>query len=222
MKTAVFIVTLLVLGGLRAFADGYPFDPETQAVDRDTIRLRLSEPQIVALSATGVVTLDAPQLALIHHFYPNAVKAQAVVAATFNDNLEGRSDEDVDVFWVAAEEIAITLNAKVLADRALREAALTSEPHPAPCDLRIGPDGRIYIAGKPASLKEARAIIVRRSAEPGLSHRQVDVCVAPPFRTRPPDGQSRTTDDLEQSVTELFTALTEYGEANNVVVANSW
>lgn len=213
---------LLVFGGLRAFADGYPFDPETQAVDCDTIRLRLSESQIAALSAAGVVTLDAPQLELVRRFYPNAAETQAVIAGTFNDNLEGRSGGEVDVFWVAAEEIAVTLNAKVLADRALREAALTSEARPSVSDLRIGPDGRIYCDGKPVSLDGAFAVIARRGAEAGAEPRQVDVCVAPPFRTRPPAGESRTMEELERAVADVFAALVECGEPHNVVVSKSW
>lgn len=227
MKIAIFVTTLFVFTGSLAFADGYPFDAHTQAVKQDTIRLRLSEPQITALSATGVVTLADTQLALIQRFYPNAAKNQSVITATFNDNNEGLSNEDVYVFWVAAEEIAVTLNPKVITDIALSKTALTSEPHPNQSDIRIAPNGQIYIAGKPASLKNAFDVIVNRSTEPGLTHRQVDVCVAPPFRSslywhNSPDGQPQVTDNFERSVADLYTALTNYGEANNVIVCKSW
>ena len=227
MRIAILSMMLCVLNPSPALADGYPFDSETQVVRENTIRLRLSEAQIVGVSATGAVTLDEAQLALIHRFYPNAAKQQAVVTATFNDNNEELSIEDVHVFWVAAEEIAVTLNPIVLSDRVLRKAALAGRPLPERSDIRIAPNGQIYIDGKPATLEEGFGVIDKRGKEPGLSHRQVDVCVAPPFRSFPdwrqsPEGIWEPSADLERSVKALFLALVLYGESRQVIVAKTW
>lgn len=205
-------------------ADGFPFDPSTQRVTVDTIRIRLSEPQVETLSATGLIKLSDTQLTLIQPFYPKASKVQSVISATFNDSIEGLSDEDVHVLWVAAEEVAITLNVKVIANKHLRERAL-SEPVSSPHgDIRIAPNGQIYMKGKRVTIKEAFTLIASRSQS--LEH-HVTVCIAPPFHAafseyKDPAGQFEEADKLTQSVADTFKALARYGEALNVAVNKCW
>jgi hypothetical protein len=215
MKTILLAFTLCGFPGLPAGADGYPFDPSSQLVLCDSLRVRLSDGQVETLSSTGLVTLTGAQLTLIHRFYPKANKTQSVICATFNDNHEGLSDEDVYVFWVAAEEIAVTLNPKVIADKNLRDSALAEAGSARPSEIRIAPSGGIYMDGKPATLKDAFEAMIRMSTEPGLTHRQVNVCVAPPFRSLPHR-------ELDQKVENLFASLARHGKAHSVVVSKSW
>ena len=196
-------------------ADGYPFDSTSQQLLIDSLRVRLSGEQVESLSSTGTVTFTEAQLSLIRSFYPKAHAKQSVIATTFNDNHEGLSDEDVDVFWTAAEEVAITLNPKVLSDTKLKGSALAETGDPAPSDIRIAPDGRIFIEGRQSSLKDALALIDRRSKEPGIDHRQVNVCVAPPYRLL-------NASEMDAAVEKIFTALVNQGENLSTVVAKSW
>jgi hypothetical protein len=224
MKTAAAIFGLLVYASTFVRADGFPFDESTQQVMSDSIRIRLAQDQVERISAIGKLELTAAQLTLVRRFYPKASQTQAVVAATFNDNREAGDENEVHVFWVAAEEIAITLNAKVLASEELREAALSEPGNPYPADLRISPNGQIYLEGKKTSLREAFEWIDRKSGKV----EQVYVCVAPPYwrghgRWREdPNGVSVEASDLERSVAETFTVLRKYGEARKVMVGKCW
>lgn len=228
MKTLLLALSLFGFVSLPAMADGYSFDPTTQEVWSPTLRVRLSVPQIEQLSATGLVDLTEEQLILIHRFYPKANKTQSVVTATFNDNNEDLTVEDVHVFWVSAEEIAVTLNPKVFAAKNLQESALAEPGYPNLTDIRIAPYGQIYIAGKRSTFKDALEVIARLSVEPGLTHRQVSVTVAPPYRSDEyswkldPDGELKGQVTLNQEVADLFNALSKYGEAHAVIVAKSW
>lgn len=228
MKTVLLALSLFGFVSLPAMADGYPIDPTTQEVLRPTLRVRLAVPQIEQLSATGLVELTEEQLIIIHRFYPKANKTQSVVTATFNDNNEDLTVEDVHVFWVSAEEIAVTLNPKVFAVKNLQNSALAEPGHPHPTDIRIAPYGQIYIAGKRSTFKDALEVIARRSVEPGLTHRQVSVTVAPPYRCvesswkLDTDGELKDPITLNQEVADLFTALAKYGEAHAVIVFKSW
>jgi hypothetical protein len=228
MRTTLLLLAFLTLLDGIAFADGYPFDSTTQEVFRDTLRIRLNEKQAESVAVHGKLTFTDAQLKLVRHFYPRAAKSQSVIAATFNDNNEGLTDDDVDIFWVAAEEIAITLNPKVLASKRLRSMALTQKPWVNQSDMRITPYGEIYIAGKKASLEDALDVIAKESKKPDREHGQVDVCVAPPFRSdyrgalKAPDGEWRRNRELDEAVAALFKNLVEAGENHNVVVAKSW
>lgn len=228
MKAILLALALCGFVAASAIADGYPFDPVTQQVNRDTLRIRLSKEQVESLSASGTLNLTDAQVALVRLFYPKALKARAVIAATFNDNNEGLSDEDVDVFWVAAEEIAVTLNPRVLANARLRDSALASAPVPHPSNIRIAPNGQIYIGGKRSSLRDAFELIAHRSSESGRDQPQANVCVAPPFRSvvsswrDDPDGQSQEASTLDQSVADIFTKLVQYGKAHKVNVGKCW
>jgi hypothetical protein len=84
-----------------------------------------------------------------------------------------------------------------------------------PSEIRIAPSGGIYMDGKPATLKDAFEVIIRTSTEPGLTHRQINVCVAPPFRSLPHR-------ELDQKVEYLFASLARHGKAHSVVVSKSW
>jgi hypothetical protein len=215
MKTILCSLILITFTGSRAFADGYPFDPTSQQLLIDSLRVRLSGEQLESLSSTGTVTFTEAQLSLIRPFYPRANAKQAVIAATFNDNQEGLSDEDVDVFWTAAEEVAITLNPKVLSDPKLKGSALAKAGQPAPSDIRIAPDGRIFIEGRQSTMKDALALIERRSKELGIDHRQVNICVAPPYRVL-------DASEKDAAVETAFKALVNHGENLSVVVAKAW
>lgn len=224
MRAIILTLAAFTIGSHVILADGYPFDPSTQQVTVDTVRVRLTETQVDTLSATGLVTLSDTQLSLIHPFYPNANNVQGVISATFNDNNEGLSDEDVHIFWVAAKEIAVTLNPKVIASKTLRESALTEPAVPQPGDIRIAPNGQIYMAGKRVSVKEAFALITSRSH--GLE-RYVAVCLGPPFHAsfseyKDPAGQFQDASMLDQSVADMFKALASYGESLNVAVNKCW
>ena len=224
MKAIILVLAAITIGSHLILADGFPFDPSTQQVTVDTVRIRLTETQVDILSATGLVTLSDTQLSLIHPFYPKASNVQAVISATYNDNHEGLTDEDVHIFWVAAKEIAVTLNQEVIASKTLRESALTESAVPQPSDIRIAPNGRVYLDGKGASREEAFALISIRSKEPeGF----VTVCVGPPFHAsfsefKDPAGQFQDSSILEQSVADIYNALRTYGESQNVSVNKCW
>jgi hypothetical protein len=204
--------------------DGYPFDPRTQMVRGDTLRLDLSEDQMEVVSASGVVAFTDVQLDLVKRFYPKAAKLQEVVAATFNDNHEGLSDEDVYIFWVAADEIAVTLNAKVLASQQLGAVALApgaEDRRAAPRNLRIGPSGDIYNLGKKISLQEAREVITAaKGAEPAV----VSITVAPPFRWLPAPllDKGASVEAYRKLVASLFETLQKHGGEHQVGVQADW
>ena len=225
MKSIYIGIALLAIANQVAYADGYPFDPSTQQVTCDTLRVRLSEPQIESLSATGLVTLNDSQLSLVRRFYPNAIHVQSVISATFNDNHEGLTTEEVPLFWVAAAEIAITLNPTVIASEELRRSALTEEAAPPSSDIRIAPNGQVYLAGKRASMKDAIELITARGKHPNDRH--VTICVAPPFHSplsthQDPDGHFQDTKTLERSVAEIFQTLAMHGESQDITVHKGW
>lgn len=227
MKIFLPLIALLGIGGHIVFADGYPFDPSTQQVTRDTLRIRLSEPQMESISASGLVNLTESQLSLVQRFYPNAGDTQSLITATFNDNNEGLSDEDVHVFWVAAREIAVTLNPKVIASEALRKAALSGRAVAQPSDIRIAPNGQIYIAGRRASMNQAIALISDRSEKADSLQMAVAVCVAPPFESsfsihKDPHGEIQETATLDKLVLDTFHALVKHGESKNIAVNRCW
>lgn len=229
MRTAFLALILAAATAGPVLADGYPFEEKTQQVRQDTLRLRLSSAQIDSLARTGTVTFSDAQLALVRRFYPKAAKVQPVITATFNDSIEGLTVEAPRVFWIVAEELAITLDPQALTDAKLLDSALAENPDstPYPSDIRIAPDGEIYIAGKQATLRDALEIIEKEAKEPresGPDHRQVDVCVAPPSRYpafESPDGPN-TPEERNQAVAELFTTMSKYGEAHKVVVSKCW
>lgn len=219
MKTTT--LTLLSLGFLTAsaLADGYPFDPKTQAVTGENLRLILSEPQIAELSAIGLVTLTEPQLPLVQRFYPKATGVQAVYAATFNDNIEGYSPDDIHVFWVAANEIAVLIDPKILGDENLKKAALLRKAEPFPSFFRISPEGQIYHGGKPMSYQEAAAEIDRRMKLDAKNF-SVSVCVAPPRHAG--DGKSDATGKQFPTAQQIYDKLEKLGKDLNVVVHGAW
>jgi hypothetical protein len=179
------------------------------------------------ISATGLVSLTESQLSLIRSFYPNAKKTQSVITTTYNDNNEGLTEEDVDVFWVAATEIAVTLNSTVIASDTLRKIALSDQAVKMPGDSRIAPNGQIYIAGKRSSMKEALALISERSKQADVHHMAITVCIAPPFASslfdyKDPNGEFQKADMLDKAVLDTFQALAKHGEVMKIAVSKCW
>jgi len=214
---------LLILGGAicSARADGYPFDAETQEVKVDSMRFRLSAEQVEAISATGVVTFSPEQLTVIRRLYPAASAKQPVIAATFNDSVEGLDDDHIDCFWVRADEIAVTIDRTVMADPAKAKKALRQTPAipPDPNAVRLSPDGQIYHHGKRIDLREAFDLIaaVRRSKREGEVF-EFRVVVPPQYSPdRELDGGTANS-----KVRELFAALKSHGETLGVPVFKSW
>ena len=192
MKTIVLICAFLCASILVSSADGYSFDPKTQHVSVDTLRLHLSKEQMEAVASMGIVPFTDVQLLLIRRFYPKAIAQQSVISATFNDNNEGLSPYDVDIFWVAADEVAITLNPKVLDNEHLRDKALVPLGQASGADVRVGPDGTPYIKGKRVSRKELLEFFEALAGSPdtGGEH-NLSLCISPPFHLN--SWMSRTT-----------------------------
>lgn len=229
MKTIILLCALLCVSLSESFADGYSFDPETQQVTVDTLRVRLSEEQVEAVASTGIVPFTEPQLLLIRRFYPNATARQSVVSATFNDNHEGLSPDDVHVFWVAAEEIAITLNPKVLNNNHLRDKALVPPGQTSRADVRIGPDGTPYLKGKRVSRKELLEFLATLASSPATGGRSfLSLCVSPPFHLSPWVSRQthhesyRAIKDHEKSLSEIVIFIESEAKKLNLSVSRSW
>lgn len=211
-----------------ALADGYPFDHHTQQVHVDSIRFKLSENQIEQISSTGRITFSEKQLRIIRLFYPKAKPIQSVVSATFNDGLEGRTSEEVDIFWISAEEIAITLNHSVISNETLKNEALTSDPEPTHADIRLSPKGDIYIQGKKSSLRDAMDLIMEETRTKEKGKRLIIICLPPPYHSvvflyqKIGKDKYELVSTLEQKVSDTFTSLKKLGESHEVEINQCW
>ena len=229
MKTIVLMCALLCASLLESFADGYSFDPGTQQVTVDTLRVRLSKEQLEAVASTGIVPLTESQLVLIRRFYPNAVARQSVISATFNDNNEGLSPDDVDIFWVAAEEVAITLNPKVINDNHLRESALIQLGQASSADVRVGPDGTPYLKGKRVSRKDLLESLATLASSPATGgSNNLSLCVSPPFHLSPWTSRrtlhdsDRTIEEHEKSLSDMVSLIESEAKKLNLSVSRTW
>jgi len=225
---ALYFFGLLVVN---ARADGYPFDPESQRVTEPSLRLKLTTEQIQEISATGTLTFSDAHLRLIHSHYPAATNRTDVVAATFNDNNEGLAPEDVYCFWVAPDEVAVTLNEKHPKDKS---------PFPSPNNnsfptdaelkevasrqIRLSPDGTIYFRGRVITLEQAFAIIddIARFPKPASEHssdyRCLYVVIPPPLA----GSELLTQQDKQRTPTQIFDALTVFGASKAIQVGRNW
>jgi len=217
-----------------ARADGYPFDPDSQRVTGPSLRLKLSQPQIREISATGTLTFTDEHLRLLRLHYPAATDRTDVIAATYNDNNEGLTDEDVYCFWVAPDEVAVTLNEKHPKDKS-PFAPPTNEIFPTDAQLkevasrhiRLGPDGGIYFRGRSITLEQAFSIIddIARFPKPDPNHltaengRSLYVVV-------PPSSAGRELlyagSDEQRTPKQIIDALTVYGAAKSIEVGRQW
>lgn len=229
MKAAFLICGFLSTSLLESFADGYPFDPETQHVTVDTLRVRLSKEQVEAVASTGIVPFTDLQLLLIRRFYPYAVARQSVISATFNDNNEGLSAEDVYVFWVAAEEVAITLNPKVLNDEHLLEEALVEVGQASGADVRVGPDGTLYSRGKRVSRKELLEFLETLAGSPATGgSNNPSLCISPPFHLSPWTSRptfhasDRTIEEHEKSLSDTVIWVESEAKKLNLSISRTW
>lgn len=220
MKTTALVLLSIGLLTTSVPADGYPFDPKTRVVNCENLRIFLSEAQIQQLSATGLLTLDESQLGLVHRFYPRATHVQTVLAATFNDNIEAFGPDDIHVFWVAANEVAVVIDPEILADEKLKNTALARKAEPAPSVFRISPEGQIYHDGKEVSYQEAAAEIERRSKPDPGTPSPVSICVAPPRHRG--DEKSDTGGKPFPTARKIYNRLEKLGMKLNVVVHGAW
>jgi len=155
MNRVLLAAFLLLLGHAAAWPDGYPFDPDSQRVTGPSLRLKLTPQQIQEVSATGTLTFSEAQLRLIRLHYPAATERTDVITATYNDNNEGLTPEDVYCLWVAPDEVAVTLNERHPKDKS-PFASPTNNIFPTDAELkevasrhiRLSHDGAIYFRGR--------------------------------------------------------------------------
>lgn len=225
----VRVVTALAIAAAPAStADGLPFDPATQKVDADHLRIHLERDQVESLSATGLVDFTAPQLATIRRFYPNAAKRQDAYAATFNDSVEGLDETHVAVIWVAADEVAVTLNPVVLASEPLRAKALATPAEPNQTNLRIGPGGKIFLNGKPSSIAAVHDLMAKLADT--SPDQPLTFCVSPPHHLNPaaPAPQATATNDgktaaqLDAQLTETIQKIQSAAATLEITLSPTW
>ena len=225
---AAFLFVLLT-GAARP--DGYPFDPVSQRVSQPSLRLKLTPQQTQEISATGTLTFSDAHLRLIRLHYPAATNRADVVAATYNDNHEGLAPEDVYCFWVAPDEVAVTLNERHPKDKSpFALPANNTFPTDAQLKkvasrhLRLSPDGAIYFRGRTITLEQAFAVIddIARFQKPEREHasnsRCLYVVVPPPLAGRELFAQP----DKRRTPTQIFDALTVYGASKSIQVRREW
>jgi hypothetical protein len=212
-------------------ADGYPFDEKTQRVMEPSLRLKLTPRQIQEISSTGTLTFGDEQMRFIRMHYPAATDRTDVVAATFNDNHEGLTNEDVYCFWVAPDEVAVTLNEKHPKDRC---PFGPPDNHQFPTDaqlkkvasryIRLSPDGTIYFRGRVITLEQAFAIIddIARLPKPerevAENHRCLCVVVPPPLSER----ERHMQPEERRTPMQILDALSVYGASKSIQVGREW
>lgn len=125
--------TLFMLLCATARPDGYPFNPATQRVTVPSLRLKLTPEQTKEISATGTLTFGDEDLRLIRRHYPAATARTDVIAATYNDSVEGMAA--VLCLWVAPDEVAITLDEKFPQDKSPFEVVM-NDRHPTDAELQ--------------------------------------------------------------------------------------
>ena len=160
---AACVVCLLTLGSsVCSFADGLPYNAETQEIYLDTVRIRLSPEQTKQIATTGKVTLQKSQHELVRKFYPNALAEHRPIWPTYNDNVEGLDGTEVYVIWSAPGELAVTISAwapqthkHVL--RALSEKEVYRKSDDT--TLLIGPEGEMALAGKAIKMEAVKQVV---------------------------------------------------------------
>jgi hypothetical protein len=221
----------LLAFGVTARPDGYPFDAESQRVAQPSLRLKLTPQQIQEISATGTLTFSEAHLQLIRYYYPAATDRTDVVAATYNDNKEGLSPEDVYCFWVAPDEVAVTLNERHPKDNS-PFASPTNNTFPTDDELkkimsrhiRLSPDGTIYFRGQVITLEQTFALIDDIARFPKAEHedpsnyRGIRVVLPPPRAGRELFAQP----EEQPTPTEIFDALAVYGASKSIYVGGTW
>jgi hypothetical protein len=232
MKTLCLSILMFFLSG-PARADGLPFDPETQRVTVASLRLKLAPDQVKEISAQGTMTFHEDQLELIRLHYPAATSRTDVLAATYNDNVEGGTD-GVYCFWVAPDEVALTL----VRDHP-RDKSPFSETHNAtfPTDeelkqdatrhIRLGPDGGIFHRGRAITLSEAYRLIDEIAAfpEPDPNHPHRPILRVLRVTIPPPRTKNETDHHIGQGLltpTAIFEALAVYGRSKSIGVNQDW
>jgi hypothetical protein len=232
MNRVLSVFLSLMLLCTAAWPDGFPFDPETQRVTRPSLRLKLTPEQTREISATGTLTFSEEHLRLIRLHYPAATNRADVITATFNDNVEGLTPEDVYCFWVAPDEVAITLNEArpkekppfepPSNDRFPDEAELKERPDR---HIRLGLDGSIYYRGQSITLAQAFALIDDLARVPtpdrdkGRPDRYLYVVLPPPLAGRE---VYSVEEHNRPSPPRILDALTVYGESRSVQVGREW
>jgi hypothetical protein len=171
---------------------------------------------------------------LIRYFYPAAKNRSDVIAATFNDNNEGLTDADVYCFWVAPDEVAITLNEKhpkrknpfgpTDNDKFPTDERLKAVPHR---HLRLSPSGDIFFRARSITLAQAFALIDEIARFPKLDDRRV---TAETYRSLsitlpPPEAgvqEMYTGSDTKLTPKAILDALRDYGAAKTIEVGLTW
>jgi hypothetical protein len=231
MNRVLLAAFFLLLFGAAAWPDGYPFDPDSQRVTGPSLRLKLNPQQIQEISATGTLTFSEAHLRLIRLYYPAATERTDVITATYNDNIEGLTPEDVYCFWVAPDEVAVTLNERHSKDKS-PFASPTNNIFPTDAELkgvasrhiRLSHDGTIYFRGQVITLEQAFALIddIARFQMPEHEHASNYRClyvVVPP----PRGGRELFAEPEEQHTPkEILHALAVYGESKSIYVGGEW
>ena len=193
-------------------ADGYPFNPDTQEVTCNHLRLELTEEQQLEAAAHGRVTLTKRQLELLWPYYGEVPPLLRAIASTHNDGLDIRDPNSVDCIWIAPNEIAVTLREKQgdgnfsfdAGEHAQRES-----------DLRISPKGQLFHQGKEITREQALGLITK--TEKTGNDRFFSITKAPPCRS----GNEELI-ALNKKVDELFSAFVRHGEKHGVQVNPAW
>ncbi len=224
------IITALISTSARS--DGLPFDPETQRVSVPSLRLKLNSEQIKEISSKGILTFNSEQLHFVKLYYPAATNTTHVVAATFNDNTEGWQ---TPCFWVAADEVAITLNHENYPKDKSPFSETNSPLFPSDEELkksserfiRLSPEGTIFFRGEEITLLQAFRLVDDLAnyieSKPTLGENKNNgtlIVTIPPPRSKNEEehdyGQGRL------SPRQIFEALVVYGKSKSIGVGNSW
>jgi len=113
-RLLVILLCLVPSGVLKA--DGFPFDPYRQEIIGANRRFPLTESQQTEVASLGHITFTEEQLGWLRPIYEKIPARLRVIAATWNDNLEGRVPLSIDCIWITPTEVGIQGKAFVLTD----------------------------------------------------------------------------------------------------------
>jgi hypothetical protein len=148
--------------------------------------------------------------------------------------LEERTETTVDCFWVAPDEVAITLNEKHPKGEPPFPPP-TNATFPSDADLkdsnhrfiRLGPDGKLYFRGEVVSLERVFRMVDELARLPKTSPDGAssggEGCL---YVTMPPPLSTQEADYLEadeqRTPKQILGALTAYAASKSVGVGRSW
>lgn len=233
-RSLLVLLTASVLLCPQGHGDGYPFDPDSQRVMVPSLRLKLTKDQIREISAIGAVKFTPEQLRLLRCYYPATTDETDVITATHNDSVEGLCAEDVYCFWVAPDEVAVTLNEKHPKEKSPFNSPVNSRlasdeelKRVASRHIRISPDGVIFFRGQPITLQQTYALIdkialfsVSNTNHLTAENNRCLYVVVPPPAAGLELPNERT--DERRTAKQIMDALAEYGAAKSIQIEHEW